>query len=415
MAVLQDLFDREVGKVPLRVTTDLITRKIEAHGITLTSKERDKLQRAIKKGTKFSLRRPSQSHQDVNIEIDSADFEELKQRTARFIEKLDSVCDNISESVSEKLFGRLYSDWPAYSKQQRRNIQGFVARLQKRWGKALSELRMMTTLAHDFGDMHAKHLRQSTASKEAPTLVDVLTRLHARGCRIAREVLCLLESGFADGALARWRTLHEVTVIATFIQKNGEHIAERYVEHQAIEASKAAKEYEACYKQLGYEPLSVLDIKKIEDRKAAAISKYGSGFGKQYGWASNYVNGEPTFRTIEAAAKLDYLRSHYKMASHPVHGNAQGIFFQLGMIRETSMLMAGPSNSGLSEPGQSTGLSILQLSGATASLQPTLDSIVAVKIMQLLQAQLAASFADVENALEQEEAAFASAARPLTS
>ena len=49
----------------------------------------------------------------------------------------------------------------------------------------------------------------------------VLWRLHARSCQITMEILALLKSGFADGAHARWRTLHEIAVTALFIKQQG--------------------------------------------------------------------------------------------------------------------------------------------------------------------------------------------------
>ena len=47
-----------------------------------------------------------------------------------------------------------------------------------------------------------------------PFTVEVQTRLHARACQIAREVLTLLYAGFAEGAMARWRALHELAVLS---------------------------------------------------------------------------------------------------------------------------------------------------------------------------------------------------------
>ena len=56
---------------------------------------------------------------------------------------------------------------------------------------------------------------------------EALSRLLARACRIAEEVLVLLKAGYGQGALARWRALHEVAVVADLIAENGEDCAER--------------------------------------------------------------------------------------------------------------------------------------------------------------------------------------------
>lgn len=63
-----------------------------------------------------------------------------------------------------------------------------------------------------------------------------LVRLHCRACQIAQEILKLMQTGFPDGAIARWRTLHEITVISYFIRKNGQEVANKFLLHDAIES-----------------------------------------------------------------------------------------------------------------------------------------------------------------------------------
>ena len=57
---------------------------------------------------------------------------------------------------------------------------------------------------------------------------------------MADEIICLLENGFADGAMARWRTLHEIAIVAIVLSKHGEDIAQGYLDHQAVESKRAA-------------------------------------------------------------------------------------------------------------------------------------------------------------------------------
>jgi hypothetical protein len=58
------------------------------------------------------------------------------------------------------------------------------------------------------------------------------------------EIIVLLENELADGAMARWRTLHEITTVAILIEKYGEDVAERYVNNQIVESKKAPAAYE---------------------------------------------------------------------------------------------------------------------------------------------------------------------------
>ncbi len=86
-------------------------------------------------------------------------------------------------------------------------------------------------------------------AKEGDFVFDVVIRLHARACQIASEVLKLLKSGFADGAHARWRSLHEVAVVALFIHKHGNDVAEKYLLHDVVESYRAATQYRNIVEQ----------------------------------------------------------------------------------------------------------------------------------------------------------------------
>jgi hypothetical protein len=189
---------------------------------------------------------------------------------------------------------------------------------------------------------------------------EILIRLHARACQVAEEVVCLLSNGLADGAMARWRTLHEIAAVGCLIRDHGDELAERYEQHQLIEAWKAALQYQRHRKRLRQKPLSEQTIKKIEDDRAQALETYGPEFGKPYGWAAKHLaKRDPTIADIQEAAGIDHLGPYYRMASHNVHANPRGVFFKLGLIGELEVLLAGPSNSGLADPGYATALSLV--------------------------------------------------------
>ena len=65
------------------------------------------------------------------------------------------------------------------------------------------------------------------------------------------------------------------------------------------------------------------------------------------------------------------------MASHNVHANPKGVFFKLGMLAESQVLLAGPSNAGLADPGHGAALSLSRVTAALVGLQqpPTLDNL----------------------------------------
>ena len=96
---------------------------------------------------------------------------------------------------------------------------------------------------------------------------------------------------------------------------------------------------------------------------------------------------------IEADVELDHYRPYYQMASHNVHGGSHAAFFKLG-IGETdrTVLLAGPSNQGLADPGHGVALSLTQMTAALADAYPTVDRLVSVMVMNLLQHETGEAF-----------------------
>jgi len=66
-----------------------------------------------------------------------------------------------------------------------------------------------------------------------------------------REIAVLLRSGYADGAHARWRTLHEISVVAALLKEHGEELAERWWCHVAVESLRGANQFNRYAHLLG--------------------------------------------------------------------------------------------------------------------------------------------------------------------
>lgn len=164
------------------------------------------------------------------------------------------------------------------------------------------------------------HERENTRTKRNREQIPaLLIRFLVRACQVTDEIICLLENGFGDGAMARWRTLHEITVVATVISQYGESMAKRYLAHQAVESKRAMDKYLACYEQIGYRPLPVREQKKILRHYDKAIVQYGKPFKTDYGWAASHLNKDrPTFSDLEAAVGRAHMRAHYQMGNDNV-------------------------------------------------------------------------------------------------
>ena len=354
MNVLQSLLDEHLAKHPVQLAVDILEGKLRERGVTLTSRQKRKLQSALTEGEEDSVilrgGRPWQRGKVV-IEVTDADLAELEGRIEAWLAAaVPRLLGSLSSEIAGDLLNTLGRRWPAQWRHERQQERGFTKRLGDRWNKPLSLLRMLVTISTEFGALTVERLQQDNSVSE---LTNVQCRLHARGCQVAREVLSLLQDGFADGAMARWRTLHELAVVAMALAEGGDALAERYRLHDAVESRRAAAEYVKHAQRLGLEPLDPAEISELDCKHTQLLQRFGKTFGEQYGWASDHL-GLPraTFADIERAAGVGHLRPYYRMASHNVHANPKGAFFRLGILGELDMMLAGASNYGLADPGR---------------------------------------------------------------
>ncbi|MCX6032067.1 MAG: DUF5677 domain-containing protein, partial [Chloroflexi bacterium] len=288
---------------------------------------------------------------------------------------------------------QLKRDAPVMLAEHRIEREGFEARLLQKWGAALDLLEMLQVIALEGGDEFNHEFRPKAAA-ENNVVFEALTRLHARACQVASEVLTLLRSGFADGAHARWRTLHEIAVVASFIQQMGNDVAERYLLHNHIESYKAAQQYQNYFVRLGQDSIPEEELADLSSIYQQLVSRFGPAYRNSYGWAAAALGkDDPNFSDIERVASLDHLRPYYRLASHNVHANPKGMFFRLGLSPEsTNLLLAGPSDAGLADPGHGTAISLSQVTTTLLTMEANIDRLVMCEVMMKLVDEISDAF-----------------------
>jgi hypothetical protein len=290
--------------------------------------------------------------------------------------------------------------WIKANGRQDRSIRAFERRLNRTWKKPFELLGVQLFLARQLGAELNDSLHEGRGRK-GNAVIAAVTRLHARACQIAAEVLVLLRAGYADGALTRWRSLHEVSVVLQFIRSRGAATAKRYLEHDAVESWKAAQEYSAHHARLNFEPITSTELAQVKLAFEKVIQKHGTNFRHSYGWAALDLKiKKPSFADIEKAAGFEHFRPFYRMASHPTHANPKGILFQIGMIDGVGTLPVGPTNYGLADAGQNTGLTLSQATAALITLAPTFDSLLAIEVMTELSSDIANAFVAAQLRIE---------------
>lgn len=412
MSSLDKAFKEEVKKVPRIILTEMIQNKLDGMGLNEKSGLAEALVEHIESGSeeKFLWNDGGDSdeaYQDYELVITDEDLAKFENDLSEFLKGgLKNLVEDTTDDAARDVLRSLKSQWPEVDETEEAMFFLFRENLEDRWGKAFSLLRMMYSIAREMGESAEKRWRKSRAKKNR-TLRMVLLRLHARACQIAAEIITLIENGFADGAMARWRTLHELYVVASVLVEGGEELAERYVDHEIIESKAGMDELERCHESLGYKPISTRDKRRIEKGYAAAIKKYGKEFGSPYGWASKFLQlKKPILKDLEAVASHSHMRSHYKFASQNVHAGAKGIFYRLSSIDNESDVFAGASNAGFEEPAQNTAISLMQITGLlNHERMSKVDVIVELKTLLLLSDEISTEFVRAARRLQRDERA----------
>lgn len=296
-----------------------------------------------------------------NIELDFTenDRTEFEAKYHKALEAMPDAIDAAISKTSDQIFKRLQRKWNEESLLQQYELHLFREGIEDRWGKGLDCLRMLLTTCRDIGSQTLKRYNKSKSKRHALRRW-VLVRLHARSCQVADEIICLIENGFADGAMARWRTLHELSVVPTLISNGDEDLAERYILHDSVEVKRQADEYEETQVPLGGIPIGKRERKSIEADHAAVLDKYGPYFLHPYGWAAKHLNlKKPTFKNLQETAYREGMNSYYKLASFSIHASARSLFFNLSAIGDEDQILAGRSNAGFVDPGTRTAATLV--------------------------------------------------------
>ena len=282
-----------------------------------------------------------------------------------------------------------------------RTQQDFGRRLNRIWGKAIDLLEMQLVISLEVGEAFNEEERPAAAG-ENDYEFEALIRLHAKACQIASEILVLLRAGHADGAMARWRALHEATAVAYFIRTKGGDIAERYLLHEVVEAHKAAVEQQRHAAALGSQLLSVEELQGMREARDHLVERFGEEYREDLGWAAAAIRKKrPLIVDIERAAGLEHWRPYYRMASLGVHASSRGIFFQLGQpLDGPDLLVAGVSNVGLADPGHATAISLSQITCTLLISKTNLERLVICAVLQDLVDDIGDAFIKAHEALE---------------
>jgi len=321
------------------------------------------------------------------------------------VKNLNKLINNFLPEVAQLIRNSLKDSSQDMLDEHRLRRISFESRLLLRWRKPINLLRALQVIALESGEEFNKEMNTDVVNDE-PDKIKALISIHARACRITDEILCLLRGGFPDAAFARWRTLHELSVISFFISKNDNELAQRYLDYSVIDSYKEMIEYNSHQNTLGFEPLDEKTIESLERKKNDLVMKYGRNYSRKYGWAANILpNEKRNFMGIEERVELNHLRLYYKLASNNIHSGAKGNFCNLGLIEnDESVLLCGSSIYGLADVGQNTAISLHQICTVLLMQRTEYEHLVFAKVMEILTHEICEAFVEGQIELEEKNA-----------
>lgn len=373
--MVKKAMQKVLATLPHTILRNLVARKAEEAGLTMPPEVVDALSEHILSGNEesFVWDDGRDDHKDIKLSITA---EEVEEAIAKVLEALPEVTLSATEETANKMFATLCKRWSAEHAAQEYELDGFRAGIEEHWGKGLGYLRMLLTCCREIGADTAKRHRKAK-SKQHRFRRWVLVRLHARACQVTDEIIALMENGFADGAMARWRTLHEISVVAALISEGDEDLAERYIVHDAVEVKRQADDYDETHVPLGFAPIAKQRRRAIDREFDDAIARFGATFAHPYGWASKHLRlKKPTFKDLQVAAGRGGMNSYYKMASFNVHAGARNLFFNLSSMGDQEVVLAGRSNAGLADPGENAAHTLVLVTGFYMGETTDLDRLV---------------------------------------
>ncbi|WP_079474010.1 DUF5677 domain-containing protein [Marinococcus halophilus] len=240
----------------------------------------------------------------------------------------------------------------AYQKREEIRIKfnGFLNWLEQTYGSEFFYLETADLLSRDLLYLFEKHLYNV---KNPSRLNQLLFLQYLRACALFSEIIYLVKGGFANGALTRFRTLHELTVITEFIYKRGEQAADRYLDYVIVMDKKDIdyKKRELGITEQNEELIRDLNkkIQKIKKEKGPEFVNDRS----DYIWAKPFLNlnskENATFHKIFKATRENKQGGEqYKDASNNIHSSPKSLNSAINTINGTPI--TGASNLGFNIP-----------------------------------------------------------------
>lgn len=271
----------------------------------------------------------------------------------------------------------------------RANKRRFERALYARYHNALDWYDRLLIFAQNIAaEFNTRHRPQAAQNKDV--VFEVLTRIQARACMHASAIRALLWAGQGDDAMARWRTLFELQVVATLIEQQGDDLAERYLLYDTVQTLKNVRAYKQHGTDLGLTlEVSHEEVNVLVEEQDKLCQRFGKAFKNANGWAAGSLNKErPTISDLVRAANMSPESLYYALGSNPTHANVKG-------FGNGNQLVIGPNMHQLAAPANGAVVALVICTASVVRLRPDTDTPVILEILQRLASETNLAFLHV--------------------
>lgn len=280
--------------------------------------------------------------------LDKADNDDEKEKIIEKFTNIDlnkiymEFVNEISSDTLSYLKSTMYEEVMRF----RTVDMEFNARLEQKWYKAFVASEAMYILVSDAAQMYLDYVKVIDEKQKEPKQWTFLAlrNIHGRAMQIFLEILTLMKNGFADGAYARWRSMYELFITASFILQNGEKTAKSF-----YESSEGEDRYDWA--------------------KASSILKNKQG----------HIKFDDIRRNCNV--NTNKWKNEYNLANKIVHPSSQGTFRRLCNMGTVDVIPIGKSDYGLMTPGEHSAITLAQISSLFFTIFPNGDILVQLKII----------------------------------
>jgi hypothetical protein len=269
-------------------------------------------------------------------------------------------------------------------------------------------------IADEFDDRHLDAAYEGNVRR-----VQVLRHALRDAILVGLEISLLLRNGYPSGAVARWRTLHELEVVAETVRRGDEITAKRLVEHEVLRQRRFMVQTHISWKRHGAETLESAEIRAADEEARELTERYEPEFSGDYGWAHplllesdekyrrRYEKGErrrgPNLADLRSFADLEVFGPDYAAASFATHGTT--------MLRHqfypylNDSVVEGPIYLGLDIPAIGACQALSRIADSLAEVYPPTpdqELVAGAEVLHLLARRTLTEFRSVGDELRAE-------------